>query len=159
MNLKPKWDMFSQTITALWSKVPGVFKRPRTRWIAGGSIAVLLYNIFSNPTGLYTTGALLGHMALPIIAVWSAYFVRKTLLDYVNLEDIYLRAKESPIGAGLVFVGVCIIFYGLLALFGTNLQIAQAQPIPAQAQQYMPMLKAETERVWVNHPKPFILQG
>lgn len=130
------------------------FLRKRNYLLIGGSILVLLFNYFSDPNGGALTITWLAGLASPVVAVWFAYLARTALFDYLDLEVLYNKAKESTVGAGLIFIGVCLVVYGLLGLFGTN---AKAQPvetyIPAKAQIYLPTVKLEQERLWADHPK------
>lgn len=130
--------------------------RKRTAWVVGGSLLVILYQIFSLPDGAPMTVSMLGQLATPILAVWFAYLARKALLDYLDLEEIVTKAKESTVGAGLIFVGNCIVFYALLGLFGNQLR---AEELPKNAYVYVPQVVAEQTIYWPEHPKVFCLQA
>ena len=124
-----------------------------------GSILALLYSYLTDPNGGALTVALLGQLATPILAVWFAYLARKALTDYVDLEEVFRKAKESTVGAGLVFLGICLLMYGLLGLFGNQVR---AQPvesyIPPPAVQYIETVKNEQTVNWPDHPKVIYLQ-
>lgn len=134
--------------------------RFRNLALVGGSLALFAYTGITHPGAetlqdhLAILIATLANLAFPTIAVLFTYIARKALTDYIDLEVVFKRAMKTPIGAGLVFLGTCILMFGLLGLFGTKVN---AQPvttyIPAQAQLYLPVLKAEQIRLWPTHPK------
>lgn len=133
--------------------------RSRTKWLLGGSILAIGYSYLSDPNGGSLTAAFLGDLTLPIIAVLFAFLARKALFDYVDMGKLYEKAKESTVGAGLIFIGICIVFFGLLGLFGNRVH---AQPVstyvPTAAITYIPILKSEQEKYWSDHPKPIYSQ-
>jgi hypothetical protein len=57
----------------------------------------------------------------PIVCVAISHAARKALFDYLNMEELYLKAKECTIGAAIVFLGICIVLNGLFSLFGSAL--------------------------------------
>jgi hypothetical protein len=131
--------------------------RKRTRWLIGGSVVVLLYSFLTDPNGGTLTAAMVGQLATPILAVWFGYIALKALFDYMDGEEFVKQAYHSPIGAGIVFLGRCIVFAALIGLFGN--QLVHADPyIPPQAYIHAPALQAEQERLWADHPKEFYSQ-
>lgn len=134
--------------------------RFRNLGLLGGSIALLAYTTITHP-GANTLEehfivllGILAKLALPVLAVLFAHLARKALFDYVDLYTLVRKAKETATGAGLAFLGICIVVFGLLGLFGNQVN---AQPvtsyIPAQAYIHIPVLVSETERLWADHPK------
>lgn len=92
--------------------------RMRNILIVGTPIAIILGLLLTDPdkgvsTAMWALGAVSG-----LVAVSLAHFSRKGLFDYIDLEKIVNKAKEEPIGAGLVFLGVSQILSALLSLFG-----------------------------------------
>lgn len=128
--------------------------RKRNYWLAGGSILVLLFTYLTDPNGGALTVVWLQQLTMPVVAVWFAYLARKALFDYIDMGDLLDKAKQSTVGAAISFLAICIVFFGLLGLFGTS---ARAQDvttyIPAKAYTYLPVVKAEQYRLWPDHPK------
>lgn len=125
-----------------------------------GSLAVLAWLGFSHP-GADTLEehyiimlSILAKFATPVLAVTFALIARKALLDYTDMEAIYHKAKETATGAGLVFLGVCVLMFGLLGLFGNQVNAQDVTTyIPKQAYTYLPILKSEQLTYWPDHPK------
>ena len=142
--------------------------RHRTNYLVLGSLLALIYMVATDPSSplQFSLGpfamfaALMGQLTVPILAVWFAFLARKALFDYSDMEVLYKKAKESTVGAGLVFVGMCIVFFALLGLFGTQVHAQDVKTyIPVQAKIYLPTVKSEQLRVWKDHPAPFYLQA
>lgn len=141
--------------------------RHRNIFMIGGSLIVLLFLLISDPnigslnipflTGLpigSTTLTFLAKLATPVIAVWFAYMSRKALFDYLEMAALYRKAKETATGAALVFVGVCIVMFGLLGLFGSQVYAQNvATYIPKQALIHLPTLVEQQKLYWADHPK------
>lgn len=100
------------------------FKMTRFRnwFLLGGSIVVLLALVLTDPSGGSMTLILAQQLATPVLAVAFAHLARKALFDYLDLETLINKAKNSEVGAGLVFLGVSVIIYGLLGLFGAQIR-------------------------------------
>lgn len=130
------------------------FLRHRNYTLVGGSLLVILFLYLTDPNGGAITATFLGQLATPVIAVWFAYLARKALFDYLDMEELYAKAKESTTGSAIVFVGVCLVFFGLLGLFGSSARAQDVNTyIPPKATSYLPTVKAELNTLWVNHPK------
>lgn len=130
-------------------RILGVSRR-RFISLAGGSLLVLLYLYLTDPNNGAVLPAFMGQLATPVIAIWFALIMRKVLLDYVNVEELYKKAKETSVGSGIAFLGTCIIMYGLFGLFGS--QLAHADTIPVQARTHIPTLIEEQKTYWEDHP-------
>jgi hypothetical protein len=128
--------------------------RFRNIFMIGGTIIVMLYLFISDPNGGNMTIPFLAKLATPIVAVWFAHLARRALFDYADMEALMKKARETATGAGLTFLGLCLIIYGLLSLFGSQVY---AQPvstyIPEQAQQHLPIVQLEKNKLWSTHPK------
>lgn len=130
------------------------FLRFRHLFMIGGTTLVMLYLFFTDPNGGNLTIPFLAKLATPVIAVWFAHLARKALFDYIDLSQLYYKAKQSTVGAGLLFLGICIVIFGLLGLFGSQVYAQDVKTyIPTQAFTYLPVLKAEQQTLWVDHPK------
>jgi len=128
--------------------------RFRNVFMIGGTLIVLLYLFISDPNGGNMTVPFLAKLATPIVAVWFAHLARRALFDYADMESLLKKARETATGAGLTFLGLCLIIYGLLSLFGSQVY---AQPvstyIPQQAQEHLATVQLEKDKLWSTHPK------
>lgn len=97
--------------------------RLRNYILAGGSLLVFAFLYWSDPNGGAVTTALAGQLAMPVVAVWFAHLARKALFDYIDMEELYLKAITSPLGASITFAGICVLLYALLGLFGGQVRI------------------------------------
>lgn len=128
--------------------------RQRNYYLVGGSLLVLLFLFFSDPNGGAMTAVFVGQLMTPVLAVWFSYLARTALFDYLDMEELYLKAKESATGSGMVFIGICIVVFGLLGLFGSAARAQDVHTyIPDKAKIYMPIVKAEQLKLWPDHPK------
>lgn len=136
------------------------FLRFRFLALTLGSLAILSWLGFTHP-GAQTIEehyiiilSILAKFATPVLAVSFALITRKALLDYLDVESLYRKAKETATGAGLVFLGVCILMFGLLGLFGNQVNAQDIKTyIPEAAHIYLPTLKEEQLKYWPDHPK------
>lgn len=125
----------------------------------GGTLIVMFYIWFSDPNGGDLTIPFIAKLATPIVAVFFAHWARKALFDYLNMGDIYQKAMNTATGAGLVFLGVCIVIFGLLGLFGSQVYAQDVRTyIPPQANLHLPALIREQQVFWPDHPKQQPLQ-
>jgi hypothetical protein len=92
--------------------------RFRNYFLAGGTLIVMAFLLYSDPNGGALTATLASQLATPIVAVWFAHLARKALFDYANMYELIVKAKESSVGAAIIFASICLIIYGLLGLFG-----------------------------------------
>lgn len=125
-----------------------------------GSLAVLAWLGFTHPGAqsleehMIIVMSILAKFATPVLAVTFAFIARKALLDYIDVETLYRKAKETATGAGLVFLGICILMFGLLGLFGNQVNAQEVTTyIPQQAYLHIPTLRAEQQKYWADHPK------
>ena len=129
--------------------------RFRNIFLVLGSIAIIAYLYISDPNpGHGTTLVFLGTLATPVIAVFFAHLARKALFDYLDMGQLYRKAKETATGAGLIFLGICLVMFGLLGLFGSQVYAQDVKTyVPTQARLYLPELKKEINTYWADHPK------
>lgn len=127
--------------------------RPRHVLIYGGTLAVLAALFLTDPDRGLTTGMLLLALVTPLIAVAFAHWARKGLHDYpeADMQGLFRKAGEHPIGAGLALVALSLVISALLGLFGRSAH-AQTQPHP-RALALAPVLAAEIERHWSDVPR------
>lgn len=128
--------------------------RFRNIFTVGGTLVIMAYLVVSDPNGGGLTLPFFAKLATPVIAIFFAHWARKALFDYIDLGTYAKKARETATGAGLVFLGICIVIMGLLGLFGSQVY---AQPvatyIPQQAIQHIPTLQQEQQQWWPDHPK------
>lgn len=135
------------------------FLRPRNYLLVGGTLLIMGFLWLSDPNGGALTATLAAQLATPVIAVWFAHLARKALFDYIDLGDLATKARESSVGAAIIFASVCAVMFALLGLFGNQVRAQNvATYIPQQAYTYLPTLRAEQQALWVSHPKLGILQ-
>jgi hypothetical protein len=121
-----------------------------------GTLIVILALYLTDPDKGVSTVIWLVAASSGLVAVAMAHLVRKGLFDYLDMKTLMDKAMLEPTGAGLVFVGVCLVIFGLLGVFGRT---ANAQEVPKQALPYLPVLKAEQVKYWPQHPAPEQLGG
>ncbi len=130
------------------------YLRIRNYLLVGGSLCVLLFNYLTDPNDGALTAVWLAQLASPVVAVWFAFLAKEALFDYIEMTELFEKARESAVGSAMIFIGVCIVIFGLLGLFGTS---AKAQDvttyIPDGAHLYLPLVVTEQQRLWPDHPK------
>lgn len=62
-------------------------------------------------------------LAAMLVVVAMAHVIRRILFHYLDLEEVENKASETSQGAGLVFLGVCILISSVV--LGTALWIAK----------------------------------
>lgn len=128
--------------------------RKRNYVLVGGSFLVILFLYLTDPNDGALTLSFIQQLVTPIVAVWFAYLARTALFDYVDMQVLYDSAKKSSVGSAIAFVGLCLVLFGLLGLFGNSARAAETTEIPVKAALYIPIVKAEQQTLWVDHPKP-----
>lgn len=128
----------------------------RTRGIVLVALTILMIVIkfITDPTQGAVTTEFLIYVSTPILVVLLAHWLRKFLFPYADMHELYAELKQSPVGAGLGFVGMAIIIYAIMGLFGPSVRAQDVTTyIPAQAKIYAPLLVSEQVRLWSDHPK------
>ena len=128
--------------------------RFRHIFITLGSLAVVGALYATDPDHGVSTSMLLLSIVTPVIAVLFAHMARKALFDYpeADAQNLFGKAKESPVGAGLALVALAIVLAALLGLFGRSAQAQTLSEIPPNAAQYLPLAVTETTRHWPDVP-------
>ena len=127
--------------------------RFRNILLIGGSLLTTGVLFFTDPNGGALTLAALIQLMTALIAVGFAHVARKGLFDYLDVKTLYEKAKQSATGAGLTFLGVCVVIYGLLGLFGGQVHAAEVDTlVPRNAYIYIPTLQDEKDKYWRDHP-------
>lgn len=130
--------------------------RHRSLFLFGGAIAAAVASLYSDPDhGLATA---LGGLAIlqGVWAVAASHWARKALMDYpaADMQKLFEQAGKESTGAGLALIAVAIMLVGLLMVFAPR---AHAGELPAGFAKYGPVLKAEQQRLWPDHPAPALL--
>ena len=112
----------------------------------------------TDPDRGLATGLLLLTVATGVVAVAFAHWARKALHDYpeADMQRLFDKAGQHPIGAGLALVALALVLSALLGLFG---RAAHAAPVPDRALQYLPTLAAEIDSHWPDVPLRHYLPG
>lgn len=127
--------------------------------LVGGSAIIAAFLLFTDTSGGGMTATLAAQLATPVIAVFFAHIARKALFDYLDMETIYDKARQTATGAAIVFASICLLLFALLGLFGNQVKAQDVSTyIPQQAYTYLPIVRDEQKTHWVSHPFPFILQ-
>ena len=110
-----------------------------------------------DPTGGAVTQEFLLYVSTPLLVILLTHWLRKFLFPYVDMGELYDKAKSSAVGAGLSFVGMAIIIYALMSLFGPSARAQDVNTfIPQQAYNHIPTLKSELTTYWPDVPKKHI---
>jgi hypothetical protein len=112
-------------------------------WIA--ALAVVVWYYATDPDGGAETIARLQWLAWLVVLAGPVYLLRRALMDGARSNQAFRRAIDHPIGAGLVFLGLCLLTGLLFLAFAGR---AQAQEPPAGALAHLPTLAAEITAHW-----------
>ncbi len=136
-------------------------------WLA--ALGVLAWYYRTDPDGGAETIARLQWMAWLLVLAGPVYLLRRALMDGARSNAAYRKALEHPIGAGLVFLALCLLTGLLFLAFAGRAQAAPddrlpcgsaaalrddrpAQPgshtPPAAALPYLPVLAQEAATHW-----------
>lgn len=128
-------------------------------WLVPIVFLVLLW--VTDPDGGASVKAWLLRLASAFLIIAFAHWVRKAQFDYPesDMRTLFRIARETSTGAGLALIALSIFVFGVLMLFSGRAGAAQdaRTVIPAQAQPYLPLLAAERQRWWADHPQPGML--
>lgn len=131
-----------------------MLKRYRFWVLWAAAVAVLGWHLATDPSGGAETVVRLEWLLWALLAAAPAYLVRKGMHDYANGREVYRKAMESPTGAGLVFVGLCLLggllFLGIVARAG-------AADVPPAARALLPVLADEQGAHWPELSMPSVL--
>lgn len=122
------------------------------------TLALIAVKFITDPSDGAITKEFLLYVTTPFLVVLIGHWLRKLLFPYVDMGDLYSKAKDSSVGAAIIFLGMTIIVFAIYGLFGPA---ARAQSVdtyvPVQAFTYAPVLKVELDKYWVDIPKKSIL--
>lgn len=123
----------------------------RWRWwaVLALPVAVIAINSFG-PDGWREPAVKLLWLSWTALCVALAHSARKALFDYAHGREAWLKAMQHPIGAGLAFLGLCLVSAVLVFAF---VGFARAQPVPPPAQAMAPLVVQEIEQHWPTVPR------
>lgn len=121
-------------------------------WLS--AVAVVWWYFRTDPDQGAETIQRLQDLAWLVVAFGPAYIGRRALADGARSKKAYEIALGHPIGAGLVFLGLCILTSALLMAFSSR---ARADQLPMKAQLYIPVLSQEIGARWPGMPAPSVL--
>ena len=135
--------------------------RFRSLFLIGGSALVLAALLLTDPDQGISTALLALALVTPLLAVAFSHLARRGLFDYLDMRRVMEKALESATGAGLIWLGTCVVIAALLALFGRAAHAApvQAPAIPSAAGPLLPTLRDEISSNWPDHPMPGYFGG
>lgn len=111
---------------------------------------MLAWYLATDPDGGAETIARLQWLLWLVVISGPVYLLRRALMDGARSEEAYRAAMRSPMGAGLVFVGLCLLT-GLLFLALAG-QARGASGPPEKALPYLPVLQAQLADHWPDAP-------
>lgn len=122
--------------------------------LVGLTILMLVVKFITDPTGGAVTQEFLIYVTTPILVVLLGHYLRKLLFPYVDMGDLYDKAKESSVGSAVIFLGMCVMVFAIYGLFGPSARAQDVKTyIPVQAYNHIPTLKSEINTYWVDIPK------
>jgi hypothetical protein len=132
--------------------------RHRSLFLFGGSAVAGWLSYDSDPDNGHSTYLALVAILQGIWALAISHWGRKAMTSYrskaADMEALFLKAKESPVGAGLALIALSIMFYTVTMVFAPR---AHAGELPPGFAAYGPVLKSEQRRLWLDHPDPAVL--
>jgi hypothetical protein len=121
-------------------------------WIA--AIAVITWYWTTDPDKGADTIARLQWLAWMVVAAGPVYLLRRAFFDKARSKDAYDEAMKGNIGAGLAFLGLCILT-GLL-FFSFAIRSASGQDLPeptkTRAVAHIKTLQEEQKQHWPDMP-------
>lgn len=124
----------------------------RWRWwaVLALPVAVIAINSFVGPDGWRGPAVKLLWLSWTALCVALAHSARKALFDYAHGREAWLKAMQHPVGAGLAFLGLCLVSAVLVLAFAG---FARAQPVPQPAQVLAGLVVQEVEQHWPAVPR------
>ncbi|MFA6971644.1 MAG: hypothetical protein WC208_09625 [Gallionella sp.] len=114
--------------------------------------------MYSTPLALaigepaYASWGLFAGLALYGVAL--SHVLRRVMFPYIDLKEFAHISRLHPVGASVVFLGVCLVLAAFISLMGN---VVHAAELPANAKLYVPMLQDEQRSWWPNMAMPSAL--
>lgn len=121
-----------------------------------GALVVVGLLMATDPDKGVSTGLYLLGLASGIVAVTLAHWGRKALHDYpeADARQLFAKAGQTSVGAGLALVALALVLNGLLGLFG---RAAHAQDVATyihpRAEALRPVIAGEIKAHWPDIPR------
>ena len=122
------------------------------RWVA--SLLVLAWLYVTDPNGGAETLSRIQWLSMLLLITGPVYLIRRALFPEARSVEAYKKAMDSPVGAGLVFLGLCLITAVLFLAFSSQARADESNSIPPNAVLYIPDLKKEIHAFWPDNPIP-----
>lgn len=98
--------------------------------------------------------------AMGVYAAAISHVLRRCFFPYLDLMQVAFKAMTHPIGAGLVFVGVCVVLAALLSLMSGSARAGELsaadQRMLQRAEPFLPILLDEQRAWWPGAPAPIV---
>ena len=118
--------------------------------LLASALAVIGWYFVTDPNGGAETLSRLQWLAWIVVAAGPSYLLRRALMDGARSREAYNVAMQTPVGAGLVFLGLCILTGTLF--MATAGQARASEQLPEGAVKYLPVLSAEQAAHWADVP-------
>jgi len=119
-------------------------------------LAVIILNSFG-PDGWREPFERLLWVSWACVALALAHAARKALHSYADAKQAFIKSIEEPTGAGLSFLGLCILgsalFLGLISMVKAEPVRAETY-VPVNARTLLPMLKDQQTSYWPDFAYP-----
>lgn len=132
----------------------GIFRNARTWGMWGIAILVILWYLITDPDGGAETVARIQHLAWVTVILGLVWIGRRVLNEKVKLAEVAAKALKDPVGAGLVYLGACIVMAALVVAYASR---ANAHELPPRAPEGLPVLAHEIAGAWPDMPTPSVL--
>lgn len=120
-------------------------------WVAAAF--VVGWYFATDPDGGRETIQRLQHLLWLAVIALPVYLLRRVLVDGRAIPA-YRKALQSPVGAGMVYLGIAIVTAALVLVLGAR---ANATPLPPRALEALPVLDAEISARWPAMPLRSVL--
>lgn len=130
-------------------------RRDRLLAVWLGALAALATFYFTDPDHGLATLFSLQNLLWVVVCAPLAYVIRRGLMDGARSGEAYRKALESPTGAGLVFLGLCLLV-GILMLCLSRQAHAELPPL---AKIHLPALVSEQKAYWPEAVEAYTLAG
>ena len=123
-----------------------ILKKYRFWVLFVAALAVIGWYWSTDPDGGAETVARLQWLSWMVVVSGPVYLLRRALMDGARSREAYQTAILTPIGSGMVFIGLCILT-GLLFIALAGQARGEDGP-PEQSIQYLPVLNGEISDHW-----------